>query len=87
VQHCDWLTRLGNGSIATLLEHQGRRVEAVFPTDTPVTVDDVVAVITSLAPRRCGRRNAKRRAAQIQACLKQGIEPGIERGVEQADTT
>ena len=78
VEHRDRLTRFGYGYIATLLEHAGRRVEAVFPTDTGDTgdglVDDVVAVITSMAARIYGRRNAKRRAAHIQACVKQCIE-------------
>ncbi len=71
VEHRDRLTRFGYGYIATLLEHQGRRVEAIFPTDTgDGLVDDFVAVITSMAARIYGRRNARRRAAQIQACVK-----------------
>jgi putative resolvase len=75
VEHQDRLTRFGYGYITTRLEHQGRRVEAVFPTDTgDDLVDDFVAVITSMAARIYGRRNAKRRAAQIQACVKQCIE-------------
>jgi putative resolvase len=75
VEHKDRLTRFGYGYIATLLEHQGRRVEAVFPTDTGNDlVDDFVAVITSMAARIYGRRNAKRRAAQIQACVKRCVE-------------
>lgn len=78
VEHRDRLTRLGYGYIATLLEHQGRRVEAIFPTDTgDGVVDDCVAVITSMAARLSGRRNSTRRAAQIQACIKQGIKQGI----------
>src|SRR5215475_9513845 len=69
VEHRDRLTRFGYGYIATLLEHAGRRVEAVFPTDPgDDLVDDFVAVITSMAARIYGRRNATRRAAQIQAC-------------------
>jgi predicted site-specific integrase-resolvase len=75
VEHCVRLTRFGYGYIATLLEHEGWRVEAVFPTDTgDGLVDDFVAVITSMATRIYGRRNAKRRAAYIQACVKQCIE-------------
>jgi predicted site-specific integrase-resolvase len=75
VEHRDRLTRFGYGYIATLLEHEGRRVEAVFSTDTgDGLVDDFVAVITSMAARIYGRRNAKRRAAHIQACVKQCIE-------------
>jgi predicted site-specific integrase-resolvase len=75
VEHRDRLTRFGYGYISTLLEQQGRRVEAVFPTDTGNgLVDDFVAVITSMAARIYGRRNAKRRAAQIQACIKRCVE-------------
>jgi putative resolvase len=75
VEHKDRLTRIGYGYIATLLEHEGRRVEAIYPSDTGENlVDDVVAVITSMATRIYGRRNAKRRAAQIQACVKQCLE-------------
>lgn len=75
VEHRDRLTRFGYSYIATLLEHEGRRVEAVFPTDSgDDLVDDFVAVITSMAARLYGRRHAKRRSAQIQACVKQCIE-------------
>ena len=70
VEHRDRLTRFGYGYLTTLLEHQGLRVEAVFPTDTgDDLVDDFVAVITSMAARIYGRRNSKRRAAQVQACI------------------
>jgi putative resolvase len=83
VEHRDRLTRFGYGYIAALLEHEGRRVEAIYPSDTGNDlVDDFVAVITSMAVRIYGRRNAKRRAAQIQACVKQCIEQCI----EQAET-
>ncbi len=34
VEHRDRLTRFGYGYIATLLEQQGRRVEAIYPSDT-----------------------------------------------------
>ena len=75
VEHRDRLTRFGYGYIATLLEHAGRRVEAIFPSDTGNDLmDDFMAVITSMAARIYGRRNAKRRAAQIQACVKQCTE-------------
>jgi putative resolvase len=75
VEHRDRLTRFGYGYIAALLEHDGRRVEAIYPSDTGNDlVDDFVAVIASMAARLYGRRNAKRRAAQIQACVKQCIE-------------
>lgn len=75
VEHRDRLTRFGYGYIAALLEHEGRRVEAIYPSDTGNDlVDDFVAVITSMAAHVYGRRNAKRRATQIQACVKQCIE-------------
>jgi putative resolvase len=75
VAHRDRLTRFGYGYLTALLEQAGRRVEAIYPSDTDnELVDDVVAVITSMAARLYGRRNAKRRAAQIQACVKQCIE-------------
>ncbi|HEV2459165.1 MAG TPA: IS607 family transposase [Ktedonobacterales bacterium] len=70
VEHKDRLTRFGYSYITTLLEQQGRRVEAVFPTDTgDGLVDDFVAVITSMAARIYGRRNSKRRAQQVKACI------------------
>ena len=70
VEHRDRLTRFGYGYIATLLALQGRRVEAIYPSDTgDELVDDVVAVITSMAARIYGRRNSKRRAEHIRACV------------------
>ena len=79
VEHRDRLTRFGYGYIATLLEHQGRRVEAIFPTDMGNDlVDDFVAVITSMAARLYGRRNAMQRAAQIQECVKRCVEQAAE---------
>src|SRR5262249_11435296 len=75
VEHRDRRTRFGYGYIATPLEHQGRRVEAIFPTGTgDGLVDDVVAVITRMAARLSGRRNAQRQAAQIQAHIQQCME-------------
>lgn len=79
IEHRDRLTRFGYGYIATLLEQQGRRVEAIFPTDTgDDLVDDFEAIITSMAARIYGRRNAKRRAAQIQACVKRCVQAAEE---------
>jgi predicted site-specific integrase-resolvase len=75
VEHRHRLTRFGYGYITALLEHEGRRVEAIYPSDTGNELgDDFVAAITSMAARIYGRRRAKRRAAQIQACVKQCIE-------------
>jgi len=78
VEHRDRLTRFGYGYLVTLLAMQGRRVEAIFPTDTgDGLVDDFVAVITSMAARiygeTYGRRNSKRRAEQIKACVEQAM--------------
>jgi predicted site-specific integrase-resolvase len=74
VEHRDRRTRCGYGYIATLLEHEGRRVEALFPTDTgDDLVDDFVAVLTRMAARISGRRTATRCAAHIQACVTQGV--------------
>jgi len=53
---------------------QGRRVEAISPPETgDGLVDDVVAVIASMAARISGetywRSNSRRRAEQIKACV------------------
>ena len=78
VEHTDRLTRFGSSysSMTTLLEHAGRRVEVVVPTDTETGAglgDDVVAISTSMAARRDGRRNVPRRAAHLQACAKRCV--------------
>src|SRR5258707_9504389 len=63
VEHRDRLTRFGYGYIATLLEQAGRRVEAIYPSDTGNDlVDDFVSVITSMAGRPFWGRHAKQRA-------------------------
>src|SRR5215469_14326453 len=63
VEHRDRLTRFGYGYITSLLAFEGRRVEAIYPSDTgDGLVDDFVAVITSMAARIYGRRTSKRRA-------------------------
>jgi putative resolvase len=75
VEHRDRLTRVGYGYIATLLAQQGRRVEAIYPSDTgDGLVDDFVAVITSMAARLYGRRNSKRRAERIRACVEHAMQ-------------
>ena len=79
VEHRDRLTRFGYGYLAALLEQAGRRVEAIYPSDTDNDlVDGFVAVITSMAAHLYGRRTAKRQAAQIQACVKQCLERAAE---------
>ena len=83
VEHRDRLTRFGYGYIATLLEQAGRRVEAIYPSDSGEDlVDDFVSLITSLAVRLYGRRNAKQRAAQIQECVKRCVEQAEEEAEE-----
>jgi putative resolvase len=75
VEHRDRLTRFGSGSIATLLEQQGRRVEASSPSDTgDDLVDDGVSVITRMAARIYGRRKSRRRAEQIKACIERAMQ-------------
>src|SRR5258708_33798144 len=79
VEHKDRLTRFGYSHMTTLLEHEGQRVEADFPTDTgDDLVDDFVAVMTRLAARIYGRWHAKRRTAQLQACVKRCVEQAAE---------
>ena len=74
VEHKDRLTRFGYGSIVTLLEQQGRRVEAIFPSDTGEgLVEDFVAVITSMAARLYGRRNSRQRAEQVKVCIEHAM--------------
>ncbi len=75
VEHRERLTRFGYGYIATLLEQQGRRVEAIYPSDTGEDlVDDFVAVITSMAARIYGRRHSTRKAERIRACVEQVMQ-------------
>jgi putative resolvase len=75
VEHRDRLTHFGYGFIATLLEQQGRRVEAIYSRDTgDGLVDDFVAVITRMAARISGRRTSTRRAERIRACVEHGIQ-------------
>lgn len=70
VEHRDRLTRFGYGYIVALLEHAGRRVEAIYPSDTgDGLVDDFVAVLTSMAARIYGRRTSRRRAERVKACI------------------
>lgn len=86
VEHRDRLTRFGYGYIATLLAHQGRRVEAIYPSDTDDgLVDDFVAVITSMATRIYGRRNSKRRAERIRACVEHVMQSEQSDGSECED--
>jgi putative resolvase len=60
VEHQDRLTRVGYASMATLLEHLGRRAEPISPSsETEEDVaEDFLAVLTSRAARISGRRNS-----------------------------
>jgi putative resolvase len=72
VEHRDRGTRFGWNYITTLMEAQGRRIEAVFPDETKDDlVNDFVSIITSMAARMYGRRGSKRRAERIQQCVEQ----------------
>jgi putative resolvase len=75
VERRDRLTRFGYGYIATLLAHQERRVEAIYPSDTgDGWVDDCVAIISSMAARIYGRRTSKRRADRIRAYVEHAMQ-------------
>src|SRR5205823_2668934 len=72
VEHRDRATRFGLTYIEQLLQMQGRRLEAIFPSDTDHDlVDDFIAVITRMASRIYGRRTSKRRAEKIKQCVEQ----------------
>jgi putative resolvase len=72
VEHRDRSTRFGWNYITTLMQAQGRRMEAVFPDETKDDlVNDFVSIITSMAARMYGRRGSKRRAERIKQCVEQ----------------
>ena len=72
VEHRDRSTRFGWNYITTLMQAQGRRMEAVFPDETKDDlVNDFVSIITSMAARIYGRRGSKRRAERIKQCVEQ----------------
>jgi putative resolvase len=72
VEHKDRGTRFGWNYLTTLMEVQGRRIEAVFPNETQDDlVSDVVSIMTSMAARISGRRGSRRRAERIQQCVEQ----------------
>lgn len=75
VEHNDRCTRFGWNDIDQVMHVQGRRLEAIFPSDTDKElVDDVVAVITSMAARMYVRRNSKRRAEQMKQCVEEVLQ-------------
>jgi len=70
VEHRDRGTRFGWSYLTTLLQAQGRRIEAIFPNETQDDlVDDFVSLITSMAARIYGRRGSRRRAERIKQCV------------------
>ena len=72
VEHKDRSTRFGWNYITTLLEAQGRRIEAVFPNETKdELVNDFVSIITSMAARIYGRRGSRRKAERMKQCVEQ----------------
>ena len=72
VEHRDRGTRFGWSYLTTLLEVQGRRIEAVFPDETQDDlVSDFVSIITSMAARIYGRRGSRRKAERIKQCVEQ----------------
>jgi putative resolvase len=72
VEHKDRGTRFGWNYITTLMEAQGRRMEAVFPDETKDDLDnDFVSMITSMAARIYGRRGSRRKAERIKQCVEQ----------------
>ena len=72
VEHRARSTRFGWNYITTLMQAQGRRMEAVFPDETKDDlVNDFVSIMTSMAARIYGRRGSKRRAERIKQCVEQ----------------
>lgn len=70
VEHRDRSTRFGWNYITTLMEAQGRRMEAVFPDETKDDLaNDFVSLITSMAARIYGVRGSRRRAERIKHCV------------------
>jgi predicted site-specific integrase-resolvase len=72
VEHRDRLTRFGFHYLQTLLEAQGRRVEAVnlAETDKEDLIADLVAIVYSFTARLYGQRRAKRKTERIAAELR-----------------
>jgi putative resolvase len=75
VEHKDRSTRFGWNYITTLMEAQGRRMEAVFPDETKDDlVNDFVSIITSMAARIYGRRGSRWIAERIKQCVEQVMQ-------------
>jgi len=70
VEHRDRGTRFGWNYLTTLLEVQGRRIEAIFPNETQDDlVTDCVSLMTSMAARMYGRRGSRLRVERIKQCV------------------
>jgi putative resolvase len=67
VEHTDRLTRFGFRYLETLLEIQGRSIEAVngAENDTEDLIADLVAIVYSFTARLYGQHRAKRKAELI----------------------
>ena len=77
VEQRDRGTRFGWRYLTTLLEAQGRRIEAIFPNETQDDlVADFVSLITSMAARIYGRRGSRRRAERIKQCVEAVMKEG-----------
>ena len=72
VEYRDRGTRFGWNYITTLMQVQGRHIEAVFPNETKDDlVSDFVSIITSMAARIYGRRGSRSKAKRIQQCVEE----------------
>ncbi|MFL5660939.1 MAG: IS607 family transposase, partial [Ktedonobacteraceae bacterium] len=75
VEHKDRGTRFGWNYLTTLMEVQGRSIEAVFPNETTDDlVRDCVSIITSMAARLYGRRGSRKKAERIQQCVEKAMQ-------------
>lgn len=75
VEHKDRGTRFGWNYLTTLMEVQGRAIEAVFPNETTDDlVSDFVSIITSMAARLYGRRGSRKKAERIQQCVEKVMQ-------------
>ncbi len=85
VESPDRLARFGYYYITTLMEMQGRRIEAIFPNDTSTDLmEDCVAALNTVGARVYGRRNSKQRVEQIKQCIERYMLP--EQAEEQYQT-
>src|SRR5258708_8183197 len=75
VEHKDRGSRFGWNYLTTLMEVQGRSIEALFPNETKDDlVSDFVSIITSMAARIYGRRGSRRKAERIQHCVEKVMQ-------------